>query len=150
MDLHGIGPVNAARILADIGDVARFPSRAHHASWNGPAPLDASSGEQVRHRQSRAGNRRVHPRPCTWSPSSDCVTRPRQGVLAAQEQRTGHGLARHALSEAQELRHRPPRLVTDAKARQDAQHSRASIRRWRQVGLGTPGASLASSAADLP
>ena len=26
MDLHGIGPAGAARILADVGDVARFPA----------------------------------------------------------------------------------------------------------------------------
>ena len=59
MDLHGVGPAGAARILADVGDVARFPDRAHFASWTGTAPLDASSGEQIRHRLSRAGNRRL-------------------------------------------------------------------------------------------
>jgi transposase len=60
MDLHGIGPAGAARILADVGDVARFPDRAHFASWTGTAPLDASSGEHIRHRLSRAGNRRMN------------------------------------------------------------------------------------------
>jgi transposase len=60
MDVHGIGPAGAARILADVGDVARFPDRAHFASWTGTAPLDASSGEQIRHRLSRAGNRRLN------------------------------------------------------------------------------------------
>ncbi|WP_446219299.1 transposase [Micromonospora sp. IBHARD004] len=30
------------------------------ASWNGTAPLDASSGAQQRHRLSRAGNRRIN------------------------------------------------------------------------------------------
>ena len=60
MDLHGIGPVVAARILADVGDVARFADRNRFASWTGTAPLDASSGEQNRHRLSRAGNRRVN------------------------------------------------------------------------------------------
>jgi transposase len=60
MDLHGIGPAGAARILADVGDVARFPDRNHFASWTGTAPLDASSGEQIRHRLSRAGNRRLN------------------------------------------------------------------------------------------
>jgi transposase len=29
MDIHGIGPAGAARILADAGDVARFPNRDH-------------------------------------------------------------------------------------------------------------------------
>ena len=60
MDLHGIGPVVAARILADVGDVARFADRNRFASWTGTAPLDASSGEQNRHRLSRAGNRRMN------------------------------------------------------------------------------------------
>jgi transposase len=60
MNLHGIGPVVAARILADVGDVARFADRNRFASWTGTAPLDASSGEQNRHRLSRAGNRRIN------------------------------------------------------------------------------------------
>jgi transposase len=60
MDLRGIGPAGAARILADVGDVARFPDRNHFASWTGTAPLDVSSGEQIRHRLSRAGNRRLN------------------------------------------------------------------------------------------
>ena len=60
MDLHGIGPAGAARILADVGDIARFPDRDHFASWTGTAPLDASSGDHIRHRLSRAGNRRMN------------------------------------------------------------------------------------------
>jgi transposase len=60
MDLPGVGPVVAARILADVGDITRFPDRNRFASWTGTAPLDASSGEQTRHRLSRAGNRRVN------------------------------------------------------------------------------------------
>ncbi len=60
MAIHGVGPVVAARILADVGDVARFADRNRFASWTGTAPLDASSGEQNRHRLSRAGNRRMN------------------------------------------------------------------------------------------
>jgi transposase len=60
MDLPGVGPVVAARILADVGDITRFADRNRFASWTGTAPLDASSGEQTRHRLSRAGNRRVN------------------------------------------------------------------------------------------
>jgi len=59
-DLNGIGPSGAARLLVDAGDITRFPTRAHFASWNGTAPIDASSGDQVRHRLSRAGNRQVN------------------------------------------------------------------------------------------
>ena len=32
MNIHGVGPVVAARILADIGDVARFADRNRFAS----------------------------------------------------------------------------------------------------------------------
>ena len=60
MDLPGVGPVVAARILADVGDVSRFADRNRFASWTGTAPLDASSGEQIRHRLSRAGNRKAN------------------------------------------------------------------------------------------
>lgn len=59
-DLHGIGPSGAARILGDVGDIGRFPTAARFASWNGTAPIDASSGEHQRHRLSRAGNRRIN------------------------------------------------------------------------------------------
>ena len=59
-DIQGVGPVVAARVLADVGDIARFADRNRFASWTGTAPLDASSGEQNRHRLSRAGNRRVN------------------------------------------------------------------------------------------
>jgi transposase len=38
MDLHGIGPSGAARLLVEVGDITRFPNRAHFASWNGTAP----------------------------------------------------------------------------------------------------------------
>lgn len=60
LQLHGIGPSGAARLLADVGDIHRFANRDRFASWNGSAPLDASSGNQQRHRLSRAGNRRIN------------------------------------------------------------------------------------------
>jgi hypothetical protein len=60
LELNGIGPSGAARLIGDIADIARFADRGHFASWNGTAPLDASSGEQTRHRLSRAGNRRIN------------------------------------------------------------------------------------------
>jgi transposase len=60
LQVHGIGPSSAARLLGDVGDIARFADKGRFASWNGTAPLDASSGDQVRHRLSRAGNRRIN------------------------------------------------------------------------------------------
>jgi transposase len=60
MDLDGIGPSNAARLLVEVGDITRFPTKAHFASRTGTAPIDASSGEQIRHRHSRKGNRQIN------------------------------------------------------------------------------------------
>jgi transposase len=60
LELTGIGPASAARLLADVGDIHRFADPNRFASWNGTAPLDASSGNQQRHRLSRAGNRRIN------------------------------------------------------------------------------------------
>ena len=60
LDLPGIGPSGAARLLVGVGDITRFPNKAHFASWNGTAPIDASSGDQVRHWLSRAGNRQIN------------------------------------------------------------------------------------------
>ncbi|MFQ6332173.1 transposase [Nocardia sp. CWNU-33] len=60
MNLYGIGPSGAARLLGDIGDIHRFPNAGRFASWNGTAPIDASSGDHQRHRLSRTGNRRIN------------------------------------------------------------------------------------------
>ncbi len=41
--------------------MARLPTKAHYfASYSGTAPLEASSGEVVRHRLSMAGNRHLN------------------------------------------------------------------------------------------
>ena len=60
LELNGIGPSGAARSLGDVADIARFPTKAHFASWNGTAPIDASSGDNSRQRLSRLGNRRIN------------------------------------------------------------------------------------------
>ena len=40
--------------------MARFPTKAHFASYSGTAPVEVSSGEVVRHRLSLAGNRHLN------------------------------------------------------------------------------------------
>ncbi|WP_141339641.1 transposase, partial [Ornithinimicrobium kibberense] len=60
LGLHGIGPSGAARLLVEIGDITRFPTKGHFASWTGTAPVDASSGDNVRQRLSRGGNRHIN------------------------------------------------------------------------------------------
>lgn len=58
--LLGIGDVVAAKILARTGAVSRFPSAAAFASYCGVAPIEVSSGDVVRHRLSRAGDRQLN------------------------------------------------------------------------------------------
>jgi transposase len=58
--LHGIGPVLAAILLGRIGDIQRFPTAGHFAAYCGVAPLEASSGDVVRHRLSRLGDRQLN------------------------------------------------------------------------------------------
>ena len=60
MDVCGIGPIVAARILGEVGDVRRFPTEATFAATNGTAPIAASSGRTERHRLNRGGNRRLN------------------------------------------------------------------------------------------
>jgi transposase len=60
-ELFGVGPVIAATIIGQVGDPARFPTRERFASYNGTAPIEASSGPRVRrHRLNQRGNRRLH------------------------------------------------------------------------------------------
>jgi transposase len=59
-EIFGIGPILAARIIGTVGDVGRFPTKAHFASYSGTAPVEASSGQVVRHRLSLAGNRHLN------------------------------------------------------------------------------------------
>ena len=59
-EIFGVGPILAAKIVGIVGDVSRFPSKAHFASYAGVAPIEASSGEVVRHRLSLAGNRSLN------------------------------------------------------------------------------------------
>jgi transposase len=59
-EIFGVGPILAATILGTVGDVGRFPSKAHFASYAGTAPVEASSGEVMRHRLSLAGNRHLN------------------------------------------------------------------------------------------
>ena len=59
-EIFGVGPILAAKIIGTVGNVARFPTKAHFASYSGTAPVEASSGEVVRHRLSLAGNRKLN------------------------------------------------------------------------------------------
>jgi transposase len=59
-EIFGIGPILAAKIVGLVGNVGRFPSKGHFASYAGVAPVEVSSGDAKRHRLSLAGNRKLN------------------------------------------------------------------------------------------
>jgi len=58
--IYGVGPVVAGLLIGYTGDVSRFPTRHHYATYNGTAPIDASSGSRKRHRLNPRGNRMLN------------------------------------------------------------------------------------------
>lgn len=56
----GVGPIVAATIITEIGDVARVRNTAAFARLNGTAPIDVSSSNTDRQRLDRGGNRRLN------------------------------------------------------------------------------------------
>ena len=58
--IYGVGIFVAARILAEVVDIGRYPTRHTFAAANGSAPIPASSGRTVRHRLNRGGNRQLN------------------------------------------------------------------------------------------
>jgi len=60
LELPGCGTLCAAKLVAEVAGVERFPDDAKLAMLAGVAPLDASSGRQQRHRLNRKGNRQLN------------------------------------------------------------------------------------------
>ena len=60
VDIHGCGPICAAVIIGHTGNIDRFASKGHFASYNATAPIEASSGKRVRHRLNPRGNRQLN------------------------------------------------------------------------------------------
>jgi transposase len=60
VEIYGVGPIVAALLIGHSGDITRFPSAGHYASYNGTAPIEASSGPKVRHRLNTRGNRQLN------------------------------------------------------------------------------------------
>ena len=58
--ISGIGPITAAMIIGQAGNIDRFKSKHHFASYNATAPVEASSGSKVRHRLNQRGNRQLN------------------------------------------------------------------------------------------
>jgi len=60
LELVGCGPLTAAKLVGETAGVRRFRHRAAFARHNGTAPLPVWSGNHVRHRLSRGGNRQLN------------------------------------------------------------------------------------------
>jgi transposase len=60
LELVGCGPLTAAKLVGEVAGVGRFAGDAKLAKHSGAAPLPASSGEKLRHRLNRKGNRQLN------------------------------------------------------------------------------------------
>jgi transposase len=60
LEVDGIGPVLAVRLIGRTGRPSRFRSSDAFASYTGVAPIEVSSGQRVTHRLSRSGDRRLN------------------------------------------------------------------------------------------
>lgn len=60
LEVDGIGPVLAVRLIGRTGGAWRFRSDAAFASYAGVAPIEVASGDHSRHRLSRSGDRQLN------------------------------------------------------------------------------------------
>lgn len=60
LDIHGVGPVTAAIILAEFSHHGRVRSEAAFAAPAGASPIPASSGNTNRYRLNRYGDRQLN------------------------------------------------------------------------------------------
>ena len=107
LELFGVGPVLAAKLLGEVGDIRRFPSKHHFPAHTGTAPLEASSGQAV-----PSGNARLSRFGCdaaavashlSWSitvvPPGCCLIQSglfQPEVIAPAEEQAGGVRAMHA------------------------------------------------------
>jgi transposase len=107
-DLPGMGPSGAARLLVEVIDITRFPTRAHFASWNGtaptgrvlrrPGPPPAVAGRQPADQPGTAHHgRRPAPQPHR-----------RPGLLRPQSRRRENADGSDARAQTPAVRHRLP------------------------------------------
>ena len=60
LELPGVGPLTAAKLIAEVAGIERFHSEAKLARLAGTAPIPASSGNSTRVRLHRGGNRQLN------------------------------------------------------------------------------------------
>jgi transposase len=60
LELPGVGPISAAQVLVSWSHVGRLRSDAAFAALAGANPIPASSGQVIRHRLNRGGDRQLN------------------------------------------------------------------------------------------
>jgi transposase len=60
LEAFGVGPVSAAQLLVSWSHAGRFRSEAAFAALAGASPIPACSGQVVRHRLNRSGDRQLN------------------------------------------------------------------------------------------
>jgi transposase len=60
LELPGCGPLSAAKIVGETAGISRFRSKEAFARHDGTAPVPVWSGNTVRHRLNRGGNRQLN------------------------------------------------------------------------------------------
>lgn len=83
LGLWGAGPLVTAKLVGEVGDITRFRSADAFAMLAGVAPIPASSGQTVRMRLNRGGNRQINralhgivlAQVRTYQPAKDFVAR---------------------------------------------------------------------------
>lgn len=58
--IPGVAALSAGKIIGEVAGIRRFHSRYAFARHNGTAPLPVWSGNHIRHRLSRTGNRQLN------------------------------------------------------------------------------------------
>ena len=60
LELPGVGPISAAQVLVSWSYAGRLRSEAAFAALAGANPIPASSGQVIRHRLNRSGDRQLN------------------------------------------------------------------------------------------
>jgi transposase len=97
LQVTGISYNSAAVLLAEIGDITRFPSSAKLARYTGCAPIPVYSADKPRHRLHRGGNRRLNSVLYTAAIVQKRRTPQAQQLLARHESGKGSRGARRIL-----------------------------------------------------
>jgi transposase len=105
-DLYGVGPLIAARFIAEVVDIHRYPNRNAFAAANGTAPLPASSGRTIRHPVQPRREPAAQPVPLHDRAHPDSWRHRRPRLLRTQTRRRQDETRSPPLPEKATLRHR--------------------------------------------